>query len=177
MKAPDDTPLLGALAEQARLGILGLAPLEAVAHSRRYEHALPLDARVVDIGSGAGVPGLVIAWHRDDVHMTLVEVRQKRADQLTRLVRRLGLRERVDVVCARVEALGDGHVGAYDALVARRFGPPAIVTAAAERLVRTGGSMVVSAAPDDRWDHVEGWVTTTPAPDGLVVLARRPVVP
>ena len=174
VRAPDDTPLLGALAEQARLGILGLAPLEAVAHSRRYEHAVPPDARVVDIGSGAGIPGLVIAWDREDVRMTLVDARQKRVDQLTRLARRLGLRDRVEVIWARVEALGDEHLGVYDALVARRFGPPAVVVATAERLVRAGGLVVVSAAPDDRWDHVDGWAVATPAPDGLVVLARRP---
>ena len=174
MKAPDDTPLLGAVAEQARLGILGLAPLEAVAHSRRYEHPLPPDARVVDIGSGAGVPGLVIAWDRHDVRMTLVDARQKRVDQLTRLVRRLGLRDRVEVIWARVESLGDEHAGAYDALVARRFGPPVIVVVTAERLVRAGGLVVVSAAPDDRWDGLPGWAPTAPAPDGLVVLARRP---
>ena len=172
MKAPDDSPLLGALVEQARLGILGLAPLAAIAHSRLYEQAIPAGARVVDIGSGAGVPGLVVAWDRDDVRMTLVDARLKRADQLMRFVRRLGLRERVEVICARVEAISDEHAGAYDALVARRFGPPATVVALADRLVKPDGLVIVSAAPDDRWDHVPGWVTTAPAPDGLVVLVR-----
>jgi 16S rRNA G527 N7-methylase RsmG len=174
VKAPDDSLLVGALVEQARLGILGLAPTEAIAHSRRYEQAIPMDARVVDIGSGAGIPGLVVAWDRRDVRMTMVDSRLKRADQLTRLIRRLGLRERVDIVCARVEAMDDGHAGAYDVLVARRFGAPATVVAAADRLVRDGGLLIVSAAPDDRWDHVSGWVTTMSAPEGLVVLTRKP---
>ena len=170
--AAADAPLLAALGDQAVLGILGLDPAEAVAHSRLYEAPLaPLaaGARVVDLGSGAGIPGLVIAWDRADLRVTLIDGRRKRTDQLERLVRRLGLRERVDVVWGRAGAVA----GEYDALVARRFGPPASVLGAADRLVRADGFVVVSAAPDDRWDGAMGdWVRQPSSPSGLVVLRR-----
>ena len=167
-----DAPLVAVLADQARLGILGVDALDAVAHSRLYVAALASltpGAQVIDLGSGAGVPGLVIAWDRADLVVTLVDGRRKRTDQLERLVRKLGLRDRVEVVWARVESLA----GEYDAVVARRFGPPASVLDAADRLVRANGIVVVSAAPDTRWDDTPGdWVQLPSPPAGLVVLRR-----
>lgn len=145
-----------------------------MAHSRRYAEALPQDARVVDLGSGAGIPGLVLAWVRPDLRLTLVDARQKRADQLVRLVRRLGLHDRAAVAGERVETFARRQGRSFDAVVARKFGPPATVLAAAETLLVDGGVVVVSAAPDDRWDDLPaGWVAI-PAPAGLVVVQRRP---
>jgi 16S rRNA G527 N7-methylase RsmG len=161
------------LAEQKRLGILGVEPVEAVAHSRRYGGSLPQGARVIDLGSGAGIPGLVLGWDRSDLTVTLVDVRQKRADQLERLVRRLGLRDRVRVVCGRVEAFAAAEAGRFDAVVARKFGPPESVLAVAAVLLDHDGVLVVSAAPDDRWDELpEGWRRDV-APDGVVVVRRE----
>lgn len=155
------------------MGILGVEPVEAVVHSRRYGAALPQGARVIDLGSGAGIPGLVLAWDRTDLRVTLLDVRQKRADQLERLVRRLGLRDRVRVVCRRVEVFGREEPGAYDAVVARKFGPPASVLAAADALVTVRGVVVVSAAPDDRWDDLPaGWRRDAETTDGMVVVRR-----
>lgn len=168
----DDARLLAALAEQSRLGILGVEPADAVAHSRRYGAALPQGARVIDLGSGAGIPGLVLAWDRPDLRLTLLDVRQKRTDQLVRLVRRLGLADRVRVVCQQVEVFGPTEADAFDAVVARKFGPPASVLAAADVLLRPGGRVVVSAAPDDRWDAVPAGWTVVAGPEGLVVVER-----
>ncbi len=160
------------MAEQKRLGILGVEPAEAVAHSRRYGGSLPQGARVIDLGSGAGIPGLVLGWDRSDLMVTLLDVRQKRADQLERLVRRLGLRDRVRVVCGRVETFGAAQAGRFDAVVARKFGPPASVLNAADALLAPEGVVVVSAAPDDRWDELPAGWRRNDAPDGLVVVRR-----
>lgn len=168
--------LLAALAEQERLGFLGVSPAEAVTHSRTYEAALPVGRRVVDLGSGGGLPGLVLAATRDDLRLTLLDARQKRTDQLRRLVGRLGAADRVDVVCARVEQYGRGAgAGVFDVVVARKFGPPTEVVAAARLLLRPEGDrlLVVSDAPDDRWDAViaaEG-LERREGPTGLVVCA------
>lgn len=134
--------------------------------------ALPHGARVLDLGSGAGIPGLVVAWDRVDLDVTLLEVRQRRADQLERLVRRLGLGGRVRVVCASAERLALAEAGAFDAVTARRFGPPSAVVEAADALLGPSGLIVVSAAPDDRWEALRTWRRSPAPPDGLEVLRR-----
>src|SRR5262245_61450873 len=58
-----------------------LAPSELAEHALEAvlgSELIPHDARVVDIGSGAGLPGLPLAIARPDLDMTLVEPRQKR---------------------------------------------------------------------------------------------------
>jgi 16S rRNA (guanine527-N7)-methyltransferase len=78
--------------------------------------ALPVGASAADIGSGAGLPGLVLAIVRPDVRMTLVEPLQRRSSFLEEVVVDLGLTN-VDVVRARAEELA-GTV-AVDVVTAR----------------------------------------------------------
>jgi 16S rRNA (guanine527-N7)-methyltransferase len=68
---------------------------------------LPLNARVVDVGSGAGLPGLALACRRPDLSIDLVESLQRRARFLTETVAELGFGDRVRVVRGRAE---DRHV-------------------------------------------------------------------
>ena len=82
-------------------GDLANHALESALGSELIAHG----ARVVDIGSGAGFPGLPIAIAREDVTMTLVEPRAKRAAFLRHVARALDL-ENVDVVESRIEDLG-----------------------------------------------------------------------
>jgi len=58
--------------------------------------------RVGDIGSGAGLPGLVLAIARPDVHMVLIEPMERRVDWLTSEAAELGL-DNVTVIRARAE--------------------------------------------------------------------------
>jgi 16S rRNA (guanine527-N7)-methyltransferase len=76
---------------------------------------LPQGARVADVGSGAGLPGLVWALVRPDLHVTLVEPLLRRATFLTEVVHELGLAERVVVSRARAE----DATGSYDVVTAR----------------------------------------------------------
>jgi 16S rRNA (guanine527-N7)-methyltransferase len=61
--------------------------------------------RVVDIGSGAGFPGLPIAIARPDLTVTLVEPRQKRCAFLRHVIRAVGLKN-TSVIEARIEKVG-----------------------------------------------------------------------
>ena len=152
---PADAPLYAALEDQRRLGVLGTSVAEAVAHSELFLPAVGGSTTVLDLGSGAGVPGLVLAWRRPDLVVILLDARQRRTDQLQRLVGRLGLSRRVSVRCGTAEELGrwPGLAGGVDAVVARSFGPPAEVIAAARPFLRIGGRLVVSDPPDGglRW--------------------------
>ncbi len=72
-------------------------------------------ASVADVGSGAGLPGIVWALVRPDLRMTLIEPLLRRATFLDEVVAELGLADRVRVERARAEALS----GSYDVVTAR----------------------------------------------------------
>lgn len=153
MTAPGDGPLLEALRSSQRLGMLGPQPVErAVDHAEAFVEAVaPVAGTVIDLGSGGGLPGLVIAWRRRDLRLVLVERRTSRADHLRRLVRTLALDGHVEVLAADVI---DVVVGPAQAVVARSFGSPAVTATAAAPLLEVGGRLVVSEPPHEdvtRW--------------------------
>ncbi|HEX4980918.1 MAG TPA: RsmG family class I SAM-dependent methyltransferase [Ilumatobacteraceae bacterium] len=165
--------MLATLRSAQRWGLLGARPVEEVVeHAREFVRALaevgatptgaglsastsPRRSTVVDIGSGGGVPGLVVAHDRPDLAVTLVDRRQKCTDFLERAVAALGLRERVTVRCCDANALiiaGDR----FDAVTARGFGPPTQTLRAAARLIRPEGRILISEPPEgDRWSPDE----------------------
>ena len=129
------------------------------AHSAGYAAVLGEEpGRVVDLGSGGGVPGLVLAVERwPSTRMTLLDASQRRCTYLELCVADLDLGDRVEVLWARAEDAGrdPDRRGAADVVVARSFGPPAATAECAAPLLRVGGALVVSEPPDGpagRWD-------------------------
>lgn len=150
--------LRAVLVEAQRIGALGRAPIdEVIRHAGAFVDALPLaTSNCVDLGTGAGVPGLVLAVARPDLRVTLVDRREKRTDALHRAVRTLGLESTTEIVCAEVETLvaNPSWRGRFDAAVSRGFGPPSFTLAMSSALVRSGGVVVISEPPVDlpsRW--------------------------
>ncbi len=150
--------LVDVLLDAQRLGFLGARPIpEVIAHAHGFVRALeacmvrqPIES-VLDLGSGGGVPGLIIAHDLPAVRVTLLDRRAKRTDALERWVRRLGWQDRVGVICADVTAIHLDHP--FDAVVARGFGPPAFTLTQAARLVAPAGPIIISEPPGvDRWD-------------------------
>lgn len=76
-------------------------------------------ATVVDVGSGAGLPGIPLAVLRPDLDVVLLEPKVRRADFLTQAVDELGLGDRVRVVRARAEE----HRATYDVVTCRAVAP------------------------------------------------------
>ena len=103
---------------------------------------------LVDLGSGAGYPGipLGVASQRGT---TLVESVGKKAEFLKECVAALGLSDRVAVFAGRVESLGRDRPGAFSAAVARAVSSlPSLVELAAP-LLSTGGRFVaLKGRPD-----------------------------
>lgn len=152
----DDPPLLDALRSSQRLGMLGAGLVENVVdHSAAFVDALAATTgTVVDLGTGGGVPGLVIAWMRPDLRLLLVDRRARRTDHLRRLVARLELGHRVEVITADIAALGPAWSSRVEAVVARGFGPPVSTLRSALPLIVPTGIVVVSEPPEeslDRW--------------------------
>jgi 16S rRNA (guanine527-N7)-methyltransferase len=96
-------------------------------------------ATVCDIGSGAGLPGLVMAIRRPDLAVTLVEPLLRRTTFLDEAVASLGLTN-VEVVRARAEALHGDRT--FDVVTARAVAPLDRLSRWALPLVRTGGEFL-----------------------------------
>lgn len=156
---PDHDPAVIDVLEEARdLGFLGPGPVGVhIDHAHGFAAAAePLcPGRVVDLGSGGGVPGLVLAMTWPTADVALVDSSERRTVFLGRAVERLGLGPRVSVVRARAEDLGRDRRwrGRADAVVARGFGPPAVVAECGAPLLRVGGRLIVSEPPSPRGDR------------------------
>ncbi|MFA5774405.1 MAG: RsmG family class I SAM-dependent methyltransferase [Ilumatobacteraceae bacterium] len=158
----DHEGLLRVLGEAQRIGTLGQAPLaEIIRHATWYADALPAETnRVIDLGSGAGVPGLIIALVRPNAQITLVDRRAKCTDALLRAVAVLNLGDRVGVRRDDVEHLSRQPEWreSFDAAVSRGFGPPHQTLMQARLFVRVGGVVVISEPPADvphRWIGID----------------------
>ena len=118
-------------------------------HARGFVGPIASATRVLDLGSGGGVPGLVVAALRPDATVTLLDASVSRTDWLRRVVGRLGWGARVHVVTGRAEVLAHDERwrGSQDAVVARSFAPPLVTAEVASALLRVGGRLVVSEPP------------------------------
>jgi 16S rRNA (guanine527-N7)-methyltransferase len=115
------------------------------------EEAAPrLRSRVVDIGSGGGVPGIVIAILRPDLSVTLLDSDRRKSGFLTHVAGLLGL-SGVAVEALRAEDAGhrDGLREGFDLATSRATAPPPVLCELALPLVRVGGSLcaLVAGAP------------------------------
>ena len=126
----------------------------------------------VDLGSGAGLPGLVLALALPESTWVLVEAMQRRADPLAEAVHHLGLADRVEVWCGRAEGFArqPGQRGGATLVTARGFGGPGVTAECAAPLLRQGGLLLVSEPPASdgaRWSR-EGLRQLGLAPEGVV---------
>lgn len=150
-----------ALAEARALGFLGPGPLDA--HEASAQGFLEVLGRVapgadhlLDLGSGGGVPGLLLAAALPATAWTLVDVHRRRTSFLARAVAVAPWRGRVAVVRAPAEELAHdpAHRGVYDVVVSRSFGPPPATAECAVGLLRLGGHLLVAEPPTpaaSRW--------------------------
>jgi 16S rRNA (guanine527-N7)-methyltransferase len=149
---PDDGRLLAALAVIQARGAIGERSLaDAVAHADRFVGLIPPGQRsVVDLGSGGGLPALVIAWRRDDLKVTMVERRTTRADLLRRAVISLGLGDQCIVLNDDVAAVCESRRAYFDVVTARSFAGLLTTARFIDQLLSETGMALVSEPPTDR---------------------------
>jgi 16S rRNA (guanine527-N7)-methyltransferase len=105
---------------------------------------------LVDIGAGAGIPGVPLRLADPAIAVTLIEARRKRVSFLLAVHRQLGL-EDVAVREGRAEALVEQEpdlAGGFDVVVARSVGPATALLPLARKYLKPGGLFVVSGPPN-----------------------------
>src|SRR5581483_3216587 len=118
--------------------------------------ALPLlpegAPRVIDVGSGGGLPGLALRLARPELRLTLLDSVGKKVKVMTEIATGLGLTGKpadggapVVLLTARAEEVGqrDGARETYDVALARAVGATAVVAELTLPLVRTGGRVLL----------------------------------
>lgn len=154
--------LLEVLAKAQSLRFLGPGdPADHLSHALAFGEAavahLGMEPdRFCDLGTGGGVPGLVLAAGWANAHGALVESAARRCAALEVWARELGIEDRVEVLHGRAEhwAHEPGYRETFQLVTARSFAKPAITAEIASGLVRVGGAVVVSDPPESqsgRW--------------------------
>jgi len=152
--------LAAVLLEARGLGLVGPGPVEAhLEHARGFAEALGdrPEGTLVDLGSGAGLPGLALAAAWPESRWLLLDGRTRSVDFLGKAVRQLGWHDRVRVVGGRAEVIAHDPLyrGSVAVVVARSVGLPAAVAECAAGLLFPGGLLVVSEPPEAsgiRWN-------------------------
>ena len=97
---------------------------------------LPNEGSLADIGSGAGLPGIVIALARPGLKVTLIEPLQRRVEFLFEVIDELELK--AEVIRGKSEAIK----GSYDFVTARAVAPLPRLMEISWHLIRPGGSLL-----------------------------------
>lgn len=171
------TALLDVLAHARTLGLLGPGPVErhveqAEAFVAALDDAGPV--RLLDLGSGGGAPGLVLADRWPACEVVLLDAQARRVTFLREAVEALGWEERVRAHAGRAEEVGrdPDWRGTFPVVTARSFGPPAVTAECGAPLLAPGGMLLVADPPDsspDRWPA--GGLAELGLADGGVVRA------
>lgn len=99
---------------------------------------IPQAEPLSDVGSGAGLPGLVLAIRRPDIAVTLIEPSLRRTTFLDEVIRDLGLADQVTVVRARAEEIA----GPRPLVVARAVAPLQKLAKSCWHLLGPGGFLL-----------------------------------
>ena len=126
-------------------------------NSVAVQELVPPGARLVDIGTGAGLPGLAVACVRPDLRVDLVESLLRRTDFLTEVVAALELADRVRVTRGRAEDITVRNtVGSAQFVTARAVAPLDRLVRWSFPLLRPGGSLLAvkgATAEDELAEH------------------------
>jgi len=105
--------------------------------------------RLADVGSGAGLPGLVLALALPELHLTAIESNRKRARFIRLAAQELSLAGRVEVIDRRSRELGHdpAHRGRYELLTARAVAKSDKLIRDCRLLLAPGGSAIFYKTP------------------------------
>ena len=99
--------------------------------------------RILDLGTGGGIPGIVIKIHHPEIHITLVDSIQKKIKAVTDIVQKLSL-ENVETLCSRAEELAKlkNYKNKFDYIVARSVAALDDLVKWSKDLIKPAGRLV-----------------------------------
>lgn len=143
------------LAQGSVRGVTALKTLEAIKTELLLDSlggclSLPrtAGAEVCDIGTGGGVPGLVLAIVRPDLRFTLTDSATRKTKWVQECVDELGLTN-VEVVTSRLELLGrdEAYRERFDAVTAKALSALAVLLEFSMPLLKVGGKLIAYKGP------------------------------
>ena len=153
---PEKAALAAAWEPARRAGVLGNASIEELwEHTAGFTTAVcsafsaecsTWNGRILDAGTGAGIPGVLLARQFPEAEVTLVDSSERRLDHARAAVRALGVTDRVQIQHARMDDLAhkSSHRSAYEVVVARLLAEPPEAAELLLPCVLPGGVAVVS---------------------------------
>ncbi len=117
---------------------------------------IPAGSRVLDLGSGAGFPGLPLAIAKPEVHVTLIEARRKRANFLKATIRALTLCN-INAYEGRAEQLSqtESLSAAFDMVMTRATWSLSLLLTLARPFLRPEGIVIAMKGPRLQHELVE----------------------
>lgn len=138
------------VAWNARMNLTAITAPEEVAEKHFADSLLPLahipeGARCIDVGTGAGFPGVPILIARPDVKAVLLDSLNKRLTFLQAVLAELGLQARAKLVHARAEDGGrmDALRGGFDVALTRAVAPAAVALEWTIPFLKVGGASLL----------------------------------
>ncbi len=149
---------MGIFTQAQERGWIGKQPLDSyIDHSLSFAKAArTIPSLAVDVGTGAGIPGLVLAAFWPECRWILAESSLARASFLELHCGRMGWFNRVEIYHGDANSLRvDNRIaGEADLVTARGFGAVEGLVGVAAFVLRSGGELIVSAAPQgDVWNE------------------------
>lgn len=115
-------------------------------------HGLQLRGNWIDLGSGAGFPGIALGALYPNVQLTMVESRQKRTTFLKQVIHQ-GKADNITILCQRTEQVD----GPFDGVISRAYKPPLDFLEDAKRLTTLGGFAICMLGENGSFDVPGEW--------------------
>lgn len=131
-------------------------------------------SRVLDVGTGAGLPGVPLAIAREDAQFTLIDTSERKIRFIGQVVRRLGLAN-VTPGCSDVRGLPAEHV--FHTVVCRALTAPASAWSLAAPRLAVGGRMVIMSRAGNRGAAAPGTGAADLPADARLEAVHRVRVP
>ncbi len=134
------------LCANERVRLVGPRDAETLwrAHIADCLHLLPLlppSGSVIDVGTGGGLPGAVLAACRPDLRFTLLDSLSRKTNALSKIVSDAGIKN-AEVVCARSEDFAASHRESFNCAVVRAVSETGVIAEYLSPLVKVRGRAV-----------------------------------